>query len=255
MKPDGSRAFPEFDFERLAVDPRVDFRFLKTVSEIGADQLAGVDALLLSDARIGAGSFHADNCVALIAQFGAGFNHIDLAAATAHDVAVTNTPDGVRRPVAVSILTLIFALTTKLFAKARLTAGGKEDWARVTQHNGVGLTGKTLGSIGIGNIGSEMFRLAKPLDMKFLAHDPYGSKAVAEELGVELVELDDLFRRSDILAVNCPLNAGTRHIVNAVAVVADEADSLSRQHVARRHGRPVRLDQDLGGGTHRRRRS
>jgi phosphoglycerate dehydrogenase-like enzyme len=215
LKPDGSRAFPEFDFAPLAEDPRIDFRFLTTVSEIGGDQLTGVDALLLSDARIGPASFAADNRLALIAQFGAGFNHIDLEAATAHGVAVTNTPEGVRRPVAVSILTLIFALTTRLFAKARLTDGGTEGWAKVTQHNGVGLTGKTLGSIGIGNIGAEMFRLARPLDMKFLAHDPYGSKALADDLGIEMTSLDDLFRRSDILTVNCPLNDETRHIVSA----------------------------------------
>jgi phosphoglycerate dehydrogenase-like enzyme len=215
LKPDGSRAFPEFDFSPLADDPRIDFRFLKTVSEIGGEQLAGVDALLLSDARIAAASFHADNRLALIAQFGAGFNHIDLAAASARGVAVTNTPDGVRRPVAVSILTLIFALTTRLFHKAALTRGGPEGWAQVTRHNGVGLTGKVLGSIGLGNIGAEMFRLARPLDMTFLAHDPYGSPAVARELGVTLISLEDLFRRSDILAVNCPLNAETRHIVNS----------------------------------------
>ncbi len=52
---------------------------------------------------------------------------------------------------------------------------------------GVGLVGRTLGSIGIGNIGAELFRLAKPFDMKFIAHDPFADKAVAAELGIELV--------------------------------------------------------------------
>jgi D-3-phosphoglycerate dehydrogenase len=215
LRPDGSPNFPEFDFGRLSRDPRIEFRFLRTTHEISGDQLAEADALVLSDARITAGSFRPDNRLALISQFGAGFNHIDLTAAARHGVAVTNTPDGVRRPVAVAILTLIFALTTKLFDKARLTGGGRDAWAQVTRHNGVGLTGKTLGSIGIGNIGAEMFRLARPLGMRFLAHDPYGSKALADELSVEMTELDDLFRRSDILCVNCPLTAETRHIVNA----------------------------------------
>jgi phosphoglycerate dehydrogenase-like enzyme len=80
---------------------------------------------------------------------------------------------------------------------------------------GVGLVGRTLGSIGIGNIGAELFRLARPFDMKFIAHDPFADRKVAAELGIELVGMEDLFRRADILCVNCPLTAETRHLVNA----------------------------------------
>ena len=68
---------------------------------------------------------------------------------------------------------------------------------------GVGLVGRTLGSLGIGNIGAELFRLAKPFDMKFIAHDPYADKKVAAELGIELVGLEDVFRRADVLSVSC----------------------------------------------------
>jgi D-3-phosphoglycerate dehydrogenase len=57
--------------------------------------------------------------------------------------------------------------------------------------------------------------MAKPFDMKFIAHDPYADKAVAAELGIELVGIEDLFRRADILSVSCPLTPETRHIVNA----------------------------------------
>ena len=112
-------------------------------------------------------------------------------------------------------LTLIFALTTRLLIKTRLVREGAAGWAAVTQHNGVGLTGKTLGSLGMGNIGAELFRLAKPLHMAFLAHDPYAPAGIAAELGVEMTALDDLFRRSDILCINCPLTSETRHLVNA----------------------------------------
>ena len=80
---------------------------------------------------------------------------------------------------------------------------------------GVGLVGRTLGSLGIGNIGAEVFRLARPLDMRFIAHDPFADKAVAAELGVELVGIEELFRRADVLSVSCPLTAETHHIVNA----------------------------------------
>jgi D-3-phosphoglycerate dehydrogenase len=215
LRPDGTPAYPQFNFDRITGDPRIDFRFLPTVGEIVPEQVAEADALILSDAKVTPGSLRAAGRLALIAQFGAGFNHIDLAAATRHGVAVTNTPHGVRRPVAVSILTLIFALTTRLLIKSDLARRGSAGWAEVTRHNGTGLTGKVLGSIGLGNIGAEMFRLAQPLAMKFLAHDPYAAPGQAAELGVTMTTLEDLCRRSDVLCVNCPLNAETRHIVSA----------------------------------------
>jgi D-3-phosphoglycerate dehydrogenase len=80
---------------------------------------------------------------------------------------------------------------------------------------GEGLIGKTLGQLGIGNIGAEVFRLAKPFGMRFIAHDPYVDPALARELGVELVGLEELFRRADFLSVSVPLSEATRHIVNA----------------------------------------
>ncbi len=215
LRADGSPAFAEFDFGPLQRDPRIEFKFLKPTDTILPEQVAGADALILSGSRIGGGSFDSKGRLALIAQFGAGFNHIDLDAATENGVAVTNTPNGVRRPVAVSILTLIFALTTKLLVKAPLTGKGIEGWTAAGTRTGVGLTGKTLGSIGLGNIGAEMFRLARPLDMKFIAFDPYANVELATQLGVRLMSIDDLFRQSDVLCVNCPLTRETRQIVNA----------------------------------------
>jgi D-3-phosphoglycerate dehydrogenase len=98
--------------------------------------------------------------------------------------------------------------------KDRLTRDGPPGWAQKTDHMGVGLVGKTLGSVGIGNIGAEMFRMAKPLDMKFIAHDPFANAEVARSLGIELVDLETVFRRSDFVTVNCPLMESTRHLVN-----------------------------------------
>jgi D-3-phosphoglycerate dehydrogenase len=112
-------------------------------------------------------------------------------------------------------MTFMLALTGKLLAKDRITRQGPEGWGRRSDYMGVGLVGRTFGSLGIGNIGAEAFRLAKPFDMKFIAHDPYADPAVARDLGVRLVGLEELFRESDVLSVNCPLNEETRHIVNA----------------------------------------
>jgi phosphoglycerate dehydrogenase-like enzyme len=69
--------------------------------------------------------------------------------------------------------------------------------------------------IGFGNIGQDVFRLARPFDMRFIAHDPYGSAAAAAALGVELVDLETLLRTADFVSINCALTPETRHLINA----------------------------------------
>ena len=213
-KPDGSPSFPEFDLSPLEQRPNLDFFYLEPEAEISAAQLSDVDALILLAPRVGAGSLTPKGRLSVVARFGVGYDNVDLDACSANDVAVVITPDGVRRPVAVSILTLVFALAGKLFVKDRIARRGPAGWAQKTAHNGVGLVGLTLGSIGMGNIGAEMFRLARPLDMRFIAHDPYADPALADELGVTLTDLDRVFREADFLSVNCPLSPETHYLVN-----------------------------------------
>ena len=155
------------------------------------------------------------NRLAVVARFGVGYDTVDVAACTKAGIALVITPDGVRRPVAVSIVTLVLALTGKLLIKDRLTRAGPEGFAKRSEHMGVGLVGRTFGSLGIGNIGAETFRLLKPFDMALIAHDPYADPRLAAELGVELVPLEEVFRRSDIVSVSCPLTSQTRYLVNA----------------------------------------
>ena len=150
-----------------------------------------------------------------MARFGVGYDPVDVPACSKAGIALVITPDGVRRPVAVSIITLMLALTGKLMIKDRLTREAQAGFAKRSDHMGVGLVGRTLGSIGIGNIGAEMFRMAKPFDMKFIAHDPFADKKVADELGIRLVSLEDVFRQADIVSVSCPLSPETHHLVNA----------------------------------------
>ena len=91
--------------------------------------------------------------------------------------------------------TCMLALTQKLLIKDRLCRQGPDGWAKRSDHMGEGLVGKTLGQLGMGNIGAEVFRLAAPFGMRFLAHDPYQDPKLAAELGVELVGLEELFQR------------------------------------------------------------
>jgi len=182
---------------------------------ITAADLDGFDALILLMPRIEPESFPADGRLAIVARFGVGYDTVDVQACTDHDCALVITPDGVRRPVAVSIITFMLALTGKLMQKDRITRQGPEGWARRNEQMGRGLVGRTLGQLGIGNIGAEVFRLARPFEMHLIAHDPYADPKVAQELGVRLVGLEDLFREADVLSVSCPLNDATHHIVNA----------------------------------------
>jgi phosphoglycerate dehydrogenase-like enzyme len=213
-KPDGSPTFPDFDLEPLKGAPGVEIAFLPAANPIDSRHLADFDALILLVPRFGRESIPPGGRLSVVARFGVGYDNVDVDACTEAGIAVVITPDGVRRPVAVSILTLILALTGKLRIKDRLTRAGPAGFNQRAEHMGNGLIGLTLGSLGIGNIGAEMFRLAKPLDMKFIAHDPYADRAVAVDLGVELTSLEEVFRRSDILTVNCPLTQDTRHLVN-----------------------------------------
>jgi phosphoglycerate dehydrogenase-like enzyme len=213
-KPDGSPTFPDFDLAPLRAAPGVEMVFLDQANPIAAAQIADFDALILLTPRFGRESIHPNGRLGMVARFGVGYDNVDVEACTEAGIALVITPDGVRRPVAVSIMALMLALTGKMMIKDRLTRAGPDGFSQRAQHMGVGLMGRVLGAIGIGNIGAELFRLAKPFDMTFIAHDPFADRKLAAELGIELVGLEDVFRRADVLSVNCPLTAETRHLVN-----------------------------------------
>jgi D-3-phosphoglycerate dehydrogenase len=156
-----------------------------------------------------------DGCtrLALVARFGVGYDNVDVPACTRNQVLLTITPDGVRRPVAASALTLLLALSHKLLIKDRLTRAGR--WAEKLDHMGMGLTGRTLGVIGLGNTGRELFTIAQPLQMRHVAFDPYANPAAASASGVELLDLDALLMDADFVCICCALTDETRHLINA----------------------------------------
>jgi phosphoglycerate dehydrogenase-like enzyme len=211
----GAPTYPDFDLGPLRAAPGVEMAFIDPASPIRGEQLEDFDALILLAHRFAAESVPRGGRLGLVARFGVGYDTVDVDACTKAGIALVITPDGVRRPVAVSIVTLMLALTGKLMTKDRLAREAAAGFARRSEHMGIGLVGRTLASLGIGNIGAELFRLAKPFDMKFIAHDPYADKSVAAELGIELVSLEDAFRRADILSVSVPLSPATHHLVDA----------------------------------------
>lgn len=213
MRTDGVPIFGEGPY-RLLDDPRIEWEYLDADGpELTADHAARYDALCVMLKRIPAAAVsRADRRLKLIARFGVGYDMIDVPACSAAGVLLTIAPDGVRRPVATAALTFVLALAQKLPTKDRLVREAR--WDEKLDHVGTGLTGRVLGSIGLGNIGAELFRLARPFEMVHLACDPYVDPKVAEPLGVKLVDLPTLFRESDFLSVNCPLNDETRGLVS-----------------------------------------
>ncbi|MCB1832856.1 MAG: hydroxyacid dehydrogenase [Geminicoccaceae bacterium] len=215
-KPDGSPAYPMFDLSPLENDPRIEVVHVDAVDgAIPASALEDIDALILLVPRFSRGSVPKSGRLAIVARFGVGFDSVDVDACTDNGIVLCTTPDGVRRPVAVAILTFILALAGRLKTKDTLVRKGPSGWAQRSEHMGTGLVGRTLGQLGIGNIGAEVFRIAEPLGMHFIAYDPYADETVAKELGIELVDLGTLFREADFLSVSCPLTEETRGIVNA----------------------------------------
>ena len=215
-KADGSPTFPSFDLSPLTDDPRIEIEWVDAVDGVmPAERLAGCHGLILLMPRFAPASIPPDNKLAFVARFGVGYDSVDVEACTRNAISLIITPDGVRRPVAVSVISFVLALSQKMLIKDKLCREGPPGWARRGEFMGTGLVGKTLGQLGMGNIGAEVFRLAAPFGLHLVAHDPYVDASVARALGVELVSAEDLFRRSDFLSVSVPLSEDTRHFVNA----------------------------------------
>ncbi|MBI4305718.1 MAG: dehydrogenase [Chloroflexi bacterium] len=197
----------------LKEEPRIEWEFLKeAAAELRSDQVASYDALVVLAPKVTASTVRGNRRLLLVARFGVGYDSVDVDACTAAGVALTITPDGVRRPVATSAILYLLALGHRLLAKDRITRTGR--WAEKLDHTGVGLTGRTLGLVGLGNIGQEVFRLARPFEMRHIACDPYARPEAASSVGAQLVDLPTLLRTSDFVCICCSLTPETFHLIN-----------------------------------------
>ena len=133
-KADGSPTYPDFDLGPLQAAPGVEVVFLEAANPLRDDQLEDFDALILLAHRFSAESVPAGGRLAVVARFGVGYDTVDVDACTKAGIALVITPDGVRRPVAVSIITLMLALTGKLMVKDKPDprGGGRLRQARRT---------------------------------------------------------------------------------------------------------------------------
>ncbi len=176
------------------------------------EAIHGCDGLAVRSAtKVTADFLNVANGLKAIGRAGIGVDNIDVDAATEHGVVVMNTPFGNAITTAEHAIAMMFALARRIPEADRSTQGGKWEKSRFM---GVELTGKTLGIIGCGNIGSIVADRALGLNMKVMAYDPFLSPERAEDIGVEKVELDVLFRRADFISLHVPMTDATRDIIN-----------------------------------------
>ena len=152
----------------------------------------------------------------VIGRAGIGVDNVDLAAATGAGIVVMNTPFGNAVTTAEHAITMMLSLTRMIPAAHVSTVAGK--WEK-SAFVGSEVTGKTLGLIGCGNIGSIVADRAQGLKMRVISYDPFLTTERATQIGVEKVELDELFKRSDYISLHTPLTEDTKNIVSAEAMM------------------------------------
>ena len=214
VRPDGTFSFDNMGLSLLATAPGVEYELLADDAQtLHADHVQDYDGLFLLGRRVTADTLHRVDRLAILARFGVGYDTVDVEACTKNGVLLTITPDGVRRPVASSIIAFILALSHKLLIKDHLTRSGR--WTDRLDAMGMGLTGRALGMVGLGNIGREVFALVQPFGMRHLAYDPYVRTAEVAGTGVELMNLETLLQTADFVCICCALTPETRHLINA----------------------------------------
>ena len=164
-----------------------------------------------SSTKVTADILEAATNLKVIGRAGIGVDNVDIPAASSKGVVVMNTPFGNSITTAEHAIALIFALARQLPEADASTQAGK--WEK-NRFMGVEVTGKTLGLIGAGNIGSIVASRALGLKMKVVAFDPFLTPERAVEIGVEKVELDALLARADFITLHTPLTDQTRNILS-----------------------------------------
>jgi phosphoglycerate dehydrogenase-like enzyme len=172
--------------------------------------LKGIDASLAGSEPYTERVLAANPQLRVIARVGVGYDAVDLAAATRHNVAVTFAPGTNQGSVSEHAFSLMLALARRIVSQHIGTAAGQ--WPRGTT---VPLRGQILGLAGLGRIGRAMTSRALAFEMKVIAHDPFADRSWAANNGVELVSFEELLARSDYVSLHMPSIPATKQIINA----------------------------------------
>ncbi len=167
--------------------------------------------IIRSATKVTSGIIEAATNLKVIGRAGSGLDNVDKTAATKKGIVVMNTPGGNTITTAEHTFALLVSLSRKIPQATTSMREGK--WEK-NKFLGIELFNKTLGIIGIGNIGSQVAKRAQGFEMNVIAFDPFLSEEKAKEMGVERVELRDLFKRSDFITIHTPLTAETKNLIN-----------------------------------------
>lgn len=171
--------------------------------------LPGIDGFIAGLDEINAAALASADRLKVIARYGVGTDNVDIAAAHAKGIVVTNTPGANAVSVAELALTLILALARQLIDSTNQVRQGK--WPRPS---GVTLEGKTLGILGLGAIGKKLARRLQGFECRILAYDPFVKPEQLGDLKVELADLQTVRAQSDFISLHLPLLPETRLLVN-----------------------------------------
>ena len=201
--------------ELLRTEHEVDYRPDLARADF-LDLLPGYDALVVrSGVKVDAEAIAAGARLRVVGRAGVGVDNIDVGAATAAGILVVNAPTANTIAAAELTIGLLYALARHIpQADASLR---RAEWRRA-DFVGTELRGKTLGIVGLGKIGLAVAERARAMEMTLIGSDPYVSSAAAAARAIELVEMDALLRRSDVVTVHVPLNDATRGLIDADAL-------------------------------------
>lgn len=225
--PSGMTVFGDIGLERLT-DAGLQWRLLPELpghGPVDPELLQGVDAVI----SFGHVPFEAEVLRQVprlrhVARFGAGYDGIDPEALAAEGVVLTNTPDAVRKPLALSAVTLVLACAHRLIENHRVAESGH--WAEGRgQFRGIGVAGRTAGIVGLGGVGLLVAEQLSMLGMNIIALDRPSARTRAAGKSIELVDLPTLAERADFVIVTAALTPQSHHLVNAEVIARMRASS------------------------------
>jgi len=186
----------------------------KLTNEKLLEKIRGFDALVVrSSTQVTADVINNAGKIQVIGRAGAGVDNIDIPTATRKGILVMNTPGGNTISAAEHTIALMLSACRRI-PQANISMR-EHKWDRKS-FQGMELAGKTLGIIGLGKIGREVAARAKAFGMSLLAFDPVVSGDSYKELGINLVDLEEIWKNSDIITVHSPLNDKTKHLVSNI---------------------------------------
>jgi (S)-sulfolactate dehydrogenase len=203
----------------LEVDVKVGLKPEDLVAIIGRYEGLAVRSATKVTAKV----LEAATRLRVVGRAGVGVDNVDLATATRRGVVVMNTPGGSATTVAELALAMILSLSRHVASATASVKAGKWEKKKFQGHE---LAGKTLGVVGIGNIGSVLVNRCLALKMQVIAYDPFISAEAAAKLGVRLVALDALWAEADVISLHVPLTEQTRHMVNAATLARMKPTAL-----------------------------